>query len=212
MAIALKYYASHAVSKSNKAANTIDLYLDYACPFSAKLYKKWYTEVFPLLESRYKGQLQIVFRNYVQPWHPVSTLLHESALAVAALQPHLFLEFSYTLFDHITEFYDTETAELGRNALYSLIYDVAVKDQEYSKEIPREEFLEYLTIKPSNKGEEPSNAGNKVTNNLKYFTKVGRQNGIHVTPTVLVNGFPDGSIESSTPVEEVLKKLDALET
>ncbi|RCH78919.1 hypothetical protein CU098_007795, partial [Rhizopus stolonifer] len=34
---------------------------------------------------------------------------------------------------------------------------------------------------------EPKNAGNKVTNDLKLAIRLSRQNGIHVSPTVLVD-------------------------
>lgn len=43
---------------------------------------------------------------------------------------------------------------------------------------------------------EPKNAGNKVTNDLKLFIRIGRQNGIHVSPTVLLDGLKDDSISS----------------
>jgi hypothetical protein len=40
------------------------------------------------------------------------------------------------------------------------------------------------------------NSGNAVTQLVKWYTKHGRKNGIHVTPTVLVNGIEEPSISS----------------
>jgi hypothetical protein len=49
-----------------------------------------------------------------------------------------------------------------------------------------------------------------VTNDLKVFIRQARQNGIHVTPTVAVNGIIDNSFESSTPEETWYEKLNAI--
>lgn len=205
MTIAPKFYKSHVFPQITTPAHTVELYLDYACPFSGKLYKKWFTEIYPAVESKYNGKIKIVFKNYVQPWHPTSTLLHEAGIVVARFEPEQFLKFSYDLFDHIEEFYDSETFEETRNETYLKIYNNVIAKGSYS--ISKEDFLGALNIK---KSEKPSNGGNAATDDLKYFTKVGRQNGIHVTPTVVINGFKDSSIESSTSVEEILKKFDAL--
>ncbi|CCH45336.1 hypothetical protein BN7_4918 [Wickerhamomyces ciferrii] len=212
MALQPKFYASHATPQIDLSTvsngippNTIEVYLDYVCPFSGKLYKNWYDNLFPLLESKYKGKVQFVFRNYVQVWHPTSNLVHEASLAFASLDPSNFLKFSYILFEHIQDFYDTETADLSRNQIYEKVYDLVIQPNFPS--IDKKKFLELLQIKKSDK---PSNGGNSTQNDLKYFTKVGRGNGVHVTPTVLINGFKDGSFESSTPIEEVEKKIQAL--
>eukprot|EP01111_Echinosteliopsis_oligospora_P002768 TRINITY_DN1427_c0_g1_i1.p1 TRINITY_DN1427_c0_g1~~TRINITY_DN1427_c0_g1_i1.p1 ORF type:complete len:109 (+),score=38.85 TRINITY_DN1427_c0_g1_i1:336-662(+) len=41
------------------------------------------------------------------------------------------------------------------------------------------------------------NGGIDVTDDLKYCVKIGRQNGIHVTPTALWDGLVEGQISSS---------------
>ena len=41
------------------------------------------------------------------------------------------------------------------------------------------------------------NVGNQVTEGLKWAIKLGRQNGIHVSPTVLWDGVVENSISSS---------------
>lgn len=49
---------------------------------------------------------------------------------------------------------------------------------------------------------EAKNAGNKVTNDLKLFIRIGRQNGIHVSPTVLLDGLKDDSISSGWELDQ----------
>lgn len=44
---------------------------------------------------------------------------------------------------------------------------------------------------------EPKNAGNAVTNDLKLCVKLGRQTGVHVSPSVLFDGLLDNSVSSS---------------
>lgn len=207
MSLPPKYYVSHVFPGSIKPVNTVELYVDYACKFSAKIFKIWYNEIYPELKTaKYQDNVQILFRHYVQTWHPNSTMLHESGLAVSSLQPEIFLKFSYKLFDEIEQFYDSETVDLTRNQIYEKVYKVVIEgDSEYK--FSKEEFLNSLVI---SKADKPNNDGNSVTNDLKYFTKVGRQNGVHVTPTVLINGFKDPSIESSTSPADILKKFDAL--
>lgn len=50
--------------------------------------------------------------------------------------------------------------------------------------------------------EEVKNAGNKVSNDLKLFIRIGRQNGIHVSPTVLLDGIKDESISSGWEMDQ----------
>ncbi|KAH3666396.1 hypothetical protein WICMUC_005664 [Wickerhamomyces mucosus] len=188
---------------ANSFPNTVEVFLDYACPFSAKIFKNWYNELFPKLDP---AKHRFIFKSYVQPWHPTSNLLHEAAIAFQYIQPEEFLKFSYLLFDSIEEFYDTNTADLTRNEIYEKIYNDIVEPN--FPKVNRSDYLSLLTIIKTT--EKHRNNGNAVTNDLKWFTKNGRQQGIHVTPTVVINGYEDSSIESSTPSEVVYEKLAKL--
>lgn len=209
MTLPPKFNASHAVPKFEElktAPNVIDIYLDYTCPFSAKFFINWYENLYPKLKTDFDSKVQVVFHNYVQVWHPTSNLVHEAGLVVAQLDPESFLDVSYHLFKNITQFYDTATADLTRNQIYEKIFDsvIAATKPKYT----REQFLEKLTI--NTKVAEDSNSGNAASNDLKVFTRIGRQNGVHVTPTVFFNGFRDTSIESSTPISVIEEKIKAL--
>lgn len=121
-------------------------------------------------------------------WHPTSTLVHESSLAVAHVDSEKFWAYSNALFTNQNEYFDTATASEGRNATYKRLNDLA-------KSSVGLEIIDLLKIKSSSG--EHSNLGNQITNDLKYFIKFGRQNGVHVTPTVAVDGIIDNSISSS---------------
>lgn len=74
-----------AVANPAEPLHTLEVFLDYVCPFSAKLYNTLVGTVVPQLAKDPSGpasRLQILFRHQVQPWHPSSTLVHEAGLAV----------------------------------------------------------------------------------------------------------------------------------
>lgn len=169
-------------------ANTIELFLDIVCPFSAKQFKTLYDEVLPSLPKN----VSLLFRCQVQSWHPASTMTHESVLAVALLQPDKTWEFIRKLYEESDKFYDSHTINEARSATYYRLSKIAS-----SIGVNESRFLDLLSINPSAPGETGKNGGNKVTDTLKMHIKYARQNGIHVSPTVVVNGLVDNSISSS---------------
>ncbi|KAL7009490.1 hypothetical protein EMMF5_001121 [Cystobasidiomycetes sp. EMM_F5] len=52
------------------------------------------------------------------------------------------------------------------------------------------------------------NSGTQITDDLKLQVKLGRQNGIHVTPTVLLDGLVEPSVSSSFGKAEWEKFVD----
>jgi hypothetical protein len=47
--------------------HTVELYLDYVCPYSAKMFKTVYESVFPLVKER-NYKVEFLFRHQIQPW------------------------------------------------------------------------------------------------------------------------------------------------
>ncbi|KAK4521951.1 uncharacterized protein ATC70_004490 [Mucor velutinosus] len=179
-------FAGHRLG-SVLAPHTLEFYLDYVCPFSAKIYKKLREEVWPFVESTYPDKFQFIFRQQVQPWHASSTIVHEAAIAVEKIDNKKFFEFSDALFANQKEYFDealeNKTRRETAESLAKLAEQVGV---------PSAKVLELI----SNGTGEPKNHGNQVSNDLKLCIKIGRQNGIHVSPTVLVDGIKDDSVSS----------------
>ena len=63
-------------------------------------------------------------------------------------------------------------------------------------DISSEAVYDLLQITPVQDPLQSTNTGNKVTNDIKYFVKLGRQNGIHVSPTAVWDGIVENSISS----------------
>ncbi|KAJ7668148.1 hypothetical protein B0H17DRAFT_1088276 [Mycena rosella] len=172
------------------APHTLDIFLDYVCPFSAKISLAIDSVLVPLLGpgGKYHGKVKAIFRPQVQPWHASSTFVHEAGLAVARASPESFWPFSLALFKRQGEYFDIPTSTLTplqiREKLAALAAEV----------IPANatgDFAELLLLKSS------PNGGNAVTDDLKYTIKFSRQNGIHVSPTVLWDGLVANEISSS---------------
>lgn len=207
--ISPKYALTHYYSAvpSSQAPHVVNLFLDYNCPFSAKLFLKL-QKVIPQLDEKHPGKFQFVFVNVVQPWHPNSTLLHEYSLVVAQLLKKTsdsnsnFWKVSQALFENKEAFYDSSTVKLGRNEIYQKINDTVYASVKLPTE--KSEVLKLLQIDEG----EPSNGGNAATVDVKYFTRYLRGVGVHVTPTVSVDGIVNDGVSSGSAEEELIKVFE----
>ncbi|KAH6669420.1 thioredoxin-like protein [Halenospora varia] len=192
MALAPKFAGQKFAATSAPTLHTLELYLDYVCPFSAKMFGTVYTSVLPLIREKYPSKVQILFRQQIQPWHPSSTLVHEAGVAVLKLQPSKFWEFSKELFDDAKSYYDVNVVNEPRNATYARLAKLGAKVG-----IDEKQMLDMLRISDKPGADGSLNSGNGVTNDLKVLVKMNRLVGIHVTPTVVFNGVVENGISSS---------------
>lgn len=190
---------------ASEPLHTLELYLDYVCPFSAKQFKTFVTDVAPKIRSNPKlgPKLQVIFRQQVQPWHPSSTLVHEAALAVQKLAPGKFWQFSEALFNDQKAYFDVNVVNETRNETYKRLAKLGAS----SAGVNEDELYKLLAI-PDKAGEDGSlNSGNGVTNDLKVVIKMARLVGVHVSPTVIFDGVVNNEISSSWTVDQWLKWL-----
>lgn len=166
------------------------------------MFKTLSEKVFPHLSSSPKP-VQFVFRNQIQPWHPSSTLTHEASVAVLRLSPARFWDFSAALFAKQTDYFDVNTVNETRNDTYRRLAKLAAESASVS------EGEVYDLLKVSDKpGEDGSlNVGNEVTNDLKVMIKTARLVGVHVSPTVLLDGVVVNDISSSWTEEQWVEWL-----
>jgi len=186
-----------ATGISPKAVHTLELYLDYVCPFSKKMFMTIYDQILPTIKTKYSGRLQLIFRQQIQPWHPSSTLTHEAGAAVLQLSPDRFWDFSAKLFEKQTEFFDVNVVNETRNNTYKRLAKIAA-----GVDVDENKFYDLLKISDQPGKEGSLNTGNGVTNDLKVMVKTNRLVGVHVTPTVIFNGVVENSISSSFSKEQ----------
>ncbi|CAK7228959.1 hypothetical protein SBRCBS47491_007083 [Sporothrix bragantina] len=221
MALAPKFAAHRLVFGDVSAAaasaaplHTIEIFLDYVCPFSAKFFNTVYTGVVPALRGPRAADLgsrvQFIFRHQVQPWHPSSTLVHEAGLAVqraaaAAGNPVLFWDFSAALFKDQKAYMDVNVVNEGRNATYRRLATLAGS---VSSQLDPAAIYKELEVATAPSADGSVNIGNAVTNDLKLVIKAGRLVGVHVSPTVLFDGLVNNDISSSWTTEQWLEYLE----
>lgn len=193
--------------------HTIEVYLDYTCPFSAKMFKTLHTDLFPRFSSGASPlggvpsplgrRIQFIIRPQIQPWHPSSTLTHEAAVAVALLAPEKFISFAAALFAHQNDYFDVNVVNETRNQTYRKLARLA-KD---SVGLDEETVYKMLEI-PDKPAEDGSlNVGNKVTDDLKVLVKMARLVGVHVSPTVYLDGVEAREISSGWTADQWVEWL-----
>ncbi|KAI8321517.1 hypothetical protein GQ54DRAFT_261627 [Martensiomyces pterosporus] len=185
-------YAAHRLLAGN--AHTLEVFLDYTCPFSARMWRTLTGQVLPYLRAEHPS-VSVIFRHQVQPWHPNSTLLHEASLAAEKINPDSFELYSSALFDHQAEYFDEATIDKTRTELYQKLSALAVSTNAVDD---TQSMLQLLDIQAG----EPRNAGNAVTSDLKYHIRLARAQGIHVSPTVVFDGIRDDGVSSSWTLEQ----------
>jgi len=199
MALPPKFAGQMVATAGMEVKHTLELYLDYVCPFSAKMFATIHNSVQPLIKKKYTSPgVRIIFRQQIQPWHPSSTLVHETGAAVLSLAPSQFWTFSALLFEHQKEYFDVNVVNETRNETYKRLAKLAGEVEG----VDEKKVLGLLTVsdKPGEDG--GLNIGNGVTNDVKQMVKANRVIGAHVTPTVFFNGVEERSIGSSWSVEQ----------
>lgn len=209
--ISPKYALSHYYFKSlgSNSKNIVNLYLDYNCPYSAKFFLSLEKSI-PEVQKQLPDLFQFVFVNVVQPWHPQSVLLNEYSVVVAQLlrerapehSNQLFWQVSHELFANKEKFFDTVSANIGRNDFYKAVNDVVFENVKLP--ISKDDVFNKLEIKVSDLSN-AHNEGNDATADLKYFTRYLRGVGIHITPTISVNGIKVDLVSSSSTTEDLIK-------
>lgn len=200
MALPPKFSGQLLASASRAdAKHTIELYLDYVCPFSAKLFRTFNKSVVPLIQDKFTSPgVRVIFRQQIQPWHPSSTLTHEAGVAVLQSAPKSFWAFSAKLFEQQTDFFDVNVVNETRNDTYKRLAKLAGSVHG----VDEKTVLDLLLVSDKASDDGSLNVGNKVTNDLKFMVKANRVTGVHVTPTVLFNGVEERSISSGWTAEQ----------
>lgn len=181
------------------AETSLEVFLDFTCPFSQRVFRRLRDEVAP----HYGAQLDIVVMPFAQPWHPSSSMVHESFHAACMAQPEQSEAIlSATIEFALDKFNDVDSMDKSRRQVHE-----ECADEYAALGVSKSSFLDNLALPVG----ENKNPGVPATRLMKFYTKSGRQCGMHVTPTCRVNGVTVDT-SSGWTLEEWRDFLDPLLT
>lgn len=169
-----------------RGPRTLEIFLEPTCPFSARAFAK----LDALLEHAGEDRLTIKVRLHSQPWHlfsPVvtraiiaaSTLADGRAAAKAVMAAVFAHREDFILVDHCSG----PNLEQTPRGLLALIE-------------------RYSGIRVGAAFERP-----ELQNEMKWQARYARQNGIHATPTFMIDGLVAADMSSGDEVEAWLQKI-----
>jgi len=171
----------------------VEIFADLACPFACKTIRTVCAEVLPTMETSKPGDVQFVYHNVIQPWHPQSALAHMTFFAIKQLNgPQKATEFANLFVDHRENFTSDKILNKSNRQVLQELSELGALVGVDSAAI-----LSKLT-------------GGDTTGDVKLSAKFHRKRGIHVTPTVLLNGLEASFIESSYTAEQWIETLNSI--
>lgn len=174
------------------ALNTLELYMDYACPFCLIIFEKWQEGGFFKEEFLAEHKLQIKFVNVPQPALLRSMPLNTVSLAVGRYKPEKFWEYSLQLFKDARHTWNNNFNGNTPDGFNKILAKHASEHTGIDESL----VYEYLSDK---------NEGCFRIVDLKYFTRYSRTIGAIYTPTVAINGIIANGITTETDLDDVVK-------
>lgn len=196
----LPKYAAYSLASSpcQKTRHVVDLFLDFVCPYCDRL---WSTVVVNNdLPNKYKSHVEFIFRHQIQPWHIQSSVVHAVIMVVAREQPSRLFDAITAIFKRQRELFDEHMEDKSQIEMYEKV--LSILNEETQIQLDKNLFRINQT---------ESNAGNAMTVDLKYHIKYARKHGVHMSPTVFVDGLEEPAIDSKWTVEQWTAYLDKLQ-
>lgn len=178
--------AHQSALKWGAGTKTFEMFLEPTCPFSVKALRK----IPPLLERVGEETLTVHIRLQSQPWHMFSGVIVRAILAASTLEQGRDRAHDVLLAvaNHREEFEFTDHCS-GPN-MNSTPAEILARLETYSGVALAEAFT-----------------FEDVTKAVKWHAKYSRQNGIHVSPTFMVDGLIDPAFSSGDSVEDWAARL-----
>ncbi|RMO79477.1 DsbA family protein [Pseudomonas syringae group genomosp. 3] len=158
-----------------------EVFLEPTCPFSVKAFFK----LDDLLAQAGEDNVTVRIRLQSQPWHMFSGVIVRCILAAATLEGGK--ESAKTVMTAVAshrEEFEFEHHAGGPN-LDATPNDIIARIERYSGLALAEAF-----------------ANPELEHAVKWYTKYARQNGIHVSPTFMIDGLVQPGMSSGDPVSK----------
>lgn len=169
-----------------QGSKTLEVFLEPTCPFSAKAFAK----LDDLLARAGSARLTLKIRLLSQPWHLLSPVVTRAIHAASTLPDgkEVARKVMAVVFAHREDFILVNHCS-GPNQ------DLSVRGT-----LERIEQLSGIAIREAFVRPE-------LMAEMKWQAKYARQNGIHTTPTFMVDGLVLDAMSSGDPVDEWITKL-----
>lgn len=169
-----------------RGSKTLEVFLEPTCPYSAKAFAK----LDELLERAGEDKLTVKIRLLSQPWHQFSAPVARAILAASTTKGGKFAAKAVmaAVFAHREDFILANHAS-GPN-LDKSIRDILELIERYSGVAVSAPF------------EVPG-----LQTEIKWHARYARQNGVHTTPTFMVDGLVNSDMSSGDGVDDWLKKI-----
>ena len=192
------------LTNSFSSGVVVDLFHDVCCPYSKKMFDTVFRSLIPALEKENLiGGIQFLWQSVPQPWHAQSCCMHDAIMAASILNVEKTPAYILNIFAKQTDFFDDQAKNLSRVQIYEKL---AAIGGESGYDISSLSALLSLENVKGNEG-----LGN-VTQYLKWAVKYHRVRGVHVTPTVFINGIEAPDVSSGWCDTEWLEKLQPMIT
>lgn len=119
------------------------------------------------------------------------------------IEPAKFWPYSAALMKNQKDFFDVNVVNETRNETYKRLAKLGT-----SVGVDESQIFKLLEISDKPAADGSLNTGNAVTDDLKVLVKMARLVGVHVSPTVIVDGVVDNSISSGWTKEQWLEYLE----
>jgi hypothetical protein len=164
-----------------------EIFLEPTCPFSGKAFGK----VDDLLAAAGEDRITVALILHSQPWHMYSGVITRAILAASTLEGgrETAKRVMSAVYAHRDEFeFDDHCAGPNMDATPN---DILARIADYSGIDVTGAF-----------------ALPTLDREVKRHTRYARQNGVHVSPTFIIDGLVDASIGSGDPVGSWVEKLN----
>ena len=180
----------------NNPLTVVEVFLDLICPYSCRMFKTLRDE--GILED-YKDTIQFRMMQTIQPWHVASGLAHSCVLSMMRVDDSITKNYFGAMFDRQEQFFDDNIGHKSKNEILGEMADIGAE-----LGANKEDILSWAAMDAENNG------GKSVDKAMKLCTKYHRARGVHVTPTVFINGLEASEISSSWTADEWRELLNAI--
>ena len=196
---------AHVGLKLTKASDptvVVEMFHDVCCPFSKKMYDTVDIGVLPgMVDKGLSDQIDFVWQSVPQPWHAHSCLMHDAVIAAYLIDAPRITDYLRSVFAQQSDFFDNTTKNATRLEIYARLAAIG----EHCGYNP-----DAILAKLSLEGVQGNDGLGDVTQMHNWAVMYHRCRGVHVTPTVFINGLEAADVSSRWTPNDWMAKLEPM--